>query len=398
MRNSDLDPLTPLPERLQGIDCTISTVRHHDQNTIGASNLHGSVELPNRLAQEAFKNDGHPFIAGKGTLPSPDIVQCLHVQNLKPLSAVRLGARTEISKRFERLDHISPNDIRRGTRFPDQPSIEPDRLLAQGGHHAHIVTDEDDRPSFPGGLLNLRQTFSLEVSVADGENFVDNEDVGIKMSGHGEGQTNIHAVRVPFDRGIEETINTGELDDLVKFPSYLRTGHSENCAVEKDVLTTCELLVKPRSNLKETGHTPDNLDPPTTWISDTRQYLQQSRLSGAIASDKSHNISRPNIEADIPQGPELFGFIARHERASAKNITGGSHSSTDTPDQSIPQGRHTIDSFVPDQILLADGFSGYDQINHQITSANVRSVARKVFTPNQKRNRLTAQLTRKPGQ
>jgi hypothetical protein len=70
----------------------------------------------------------------------------------------------------------------------------------------------------PGtNAAHLAEAFLLERGVADGENFVDDEDV-TEVRGHGKREPHVHARGVAFHGRIEESAHARELDDLVEFP------------------------------------------------------------------------------------------------------------------------------------------------------------------------------------
>ena len=58
--------------------------------------------------------------------------------------------------------------------------------------------------------------FRWKADVADREDLVDDQDLGLEMGGHGEGQAHVHAAGVALDRRVEELLDLGELDDLVE--------------------------------------------------------------------------------------------------------------------------------------------------------------------------------------
>ena len=72
-----------------------------------------------------------------------------------------------------------------------------------------------DVAHFPEALL-------LERGVADGEHFVDEQDLGLEMRGDRERQPQVHAARVALDRRVEEPLDLREGDDLVELALDLR--------------------------------------------------------------------------------------------------------------------------------------------------------------------------------
>ena len=78
------------------------------------------------------------------------------------------------------------------------------------------MADEDHGAAFTLDVGHAAEALALELGVADGKDLIDDEDVRLEMGGHREGQSKVHARRVPLDRGVEELSEAGELDDLVE--------------------------------------------------------------------------------------------------------------------------------------------------------------------------------------
>src|ERR1700757_1675642 len=112
------------------------------------------------------------------------------------------------------------------------------------------MADEQHRPPVPArDLVHFPEAFLLELSIADGEHFVYDEDFRFQMSGDGEGQPDIHAGRITFDRRVEEFLDLSEGNYLVEFAADLGAGHTEDRAVEKDILAAGQFRMKPGANL-----------------------------------------------------------------------------------------------------------------------------------------------------
>ena len=57
----------------------------------------------------------------------------------------------------------------------------------------HVVAHEEHRPSIARDVVHLAEAFSLELRVADGEDFVDDQDLGLEVRGDREGEPHVHA-------------------------------------------------------------------------------------------------------------------------------------------------------------------------------------------------------------
>jgi len=92
--------------------------------------------------------------------------------------------------------------------------VEPDRAIAQARHRDRVVADEEQRST----LFELPQeTHALlhEARVADRERLVDDQNLGIDVRHHREGEAHRHSGRVSLDRLLNEFADVGEAADRV---------------------------------------------------------------------------------------------------------------------------------------------------------------------------------------
>src|SRR5688572_2623113 len=100
------------------------------------------------------------------------------------------------------------------------------------------MADEQYRSTTSGDFSHAAQTFTLEGGVSDGKDLIDDQNLRLQMSGHGERQSNIHAAGIAFHGSVDESFDLGEGDDLVKLAFDLSPAHSQNRAIEKGILAT----------------------------------------------------------------------------------------------------------------------------------------------------------------
>ena len=95
--------------------------------------------------------------------------------------------------------------------------VQPDGFFAQLLNHAGGVRYTEEAAAGVAELVNLLKAFFLEGGIAHGQNLVDQQDVGIHVDGHREGQAHDHAGRISAERLVDEFMaDAGEFDDLVK--------------------------------------------------------------------------------------------------------------------------------------------------------------------------------------
>jgi hypothetical protein len=143
----------------------------------------------------------------------------------------------------------------------------------------------------------------LKGSISDCEDLIDEQDVGIEMGGDGESETNKHAARVALDRRIDKSFDLGECDDLIELASDFVTVHTKDRAVEKDIFSTGELRVETDPDLQQTSDLAAHKHPPSTWLCDTRQDLQQGRFAGSVGTDDAEALALVNAKGEMPKGP-----------------------------------------------------------------------------------------------
>ena len=139
-----------------------------------------------------------------------------------------------------------------GIAEPLHPArIEPQRLVAEALDQAERMRDEQDRLAAALELGELVQALVREALVADGENLVDQQHVGIDVDRDRESEPHVHARRVGLDRRVDELLHLGELDDLVEASRHLALRETEHDAVDEDVLAAGNLRVKPGAQLDQ---------------------------------------------------------------------------------------------------------------------------------------------------
>ena len=95
------------------------------------------------------------------------------------------------------------------------------------------------------------------------------------MSRNGEGQPDVHARRITLHRRVQEFLDLGEGDDLVKLAIDLGLSHSQHGAVQVDVLPPGELGMEPRADFEQRSDPPAQPSDPLGRLDDPAQDFQQ---------------------------------------------------------------------------------------------------------------------------
>jgi hypothetical protein len=66
---------------------------------------------------------------------------------------------------------------------------------------------------------------------------------------HSKGQAQAHPTRIVLDRRFDKLLDARKVHNLVELGDDLVATHAQDCAIEKDILAACQLVVKTRANL-----------------------------------------------------------------------------------------------------------------------------------------------------
>ena len=158
-------------------------------------------------------------------------------------------------------------------------------------------------------ILHLPEALLLELGVADGQHLVDDQDFGIEIRRDCECQPHVHAAAVALDRSVEKLLDPREIDDLVELLFDFPARHTEDAAVEKDVLAAGELGMEPSADLQQAGNTPMDVDLAGRGPGDPREDLQQCALAGSVAADDADHLARMDVKIHVLDGPEQLMIL-----------------------------------------------------------------------------------------
>src|SRR5689334_976508 len=113
------------------------------------------------------------------------------------------------------------------------------------------MRDEDEGGPAPEDLLDPRDALSLELDVADGQDLVDEQDVGFHVRRDREPEPRDHPGGIRAERGVDEVAELREVDDRVEATLHLPPGAAEDRAVQEHVLAAGELHVEASAELEE---------------------------------------------------------------------------------------------------------------------------------------------------
>src|SRR6266566_2165393 len=100
------------------------------------------------------------------------------------------------------------------------------------------MTDKENRSTLFCDISHFTQALFLELGVAYGQHFINNQDLRFQVRSDSKSKSYIHTARVAFHRRVDVRIDFGKCYDLVELGSYLGLRHSQDCAVQKDVFAS----------------------------------------------------------------------------------------------------------------------------------------------------------------
>ena len=248
--------------------------------------------------------------------------------------------------------------------------FEEQRSVAELRDRLHVVRDEEHGSTGGPDLFHTAEASGLELRVADGEDLVDQEDLGLEVRGDRECEPHVHSARVPLDRRVDEPLDTRELDDLAKLLLDLAPLHAEDRAVQVDVLAPGQLGVEAGSDLEQAPDAAPDLGATLRRGRDPREDLEKRRLARTVAARRrpaprlpatSNETSRSaQIVLTLGSGARVRSTRALRAKRLAKRPVGGLK--------------------LTDPVALREPL-GVDGDRHQIVSAKRGSEERKIVRP-----------------
>ena len=157
---------------------------------------------------------------------------------------------------------------------------------------------DQDGLAAPPELADLVQALPREGLVADGEDLVDEEDVGVDVDRHGKPEPRVHARRVGLDRRVDEALHLREGHDVVEALLDLAPGEAEHDPVDRHVLAAADLGMEAGSQLDQGGHAALHREAATGRLRYAGEELQECGLPRAVLADDAEGGALLHLEGD----------------------------------------------------------------------------------------------------
>src|SRR5262245_10665875 len=102
------------------------------------------------------------------------------------------------------------------------------QIMAHNKHRAPAGCD----------VLHPSDAFFLKSCIADRKHLIQDQDLRLQMSRDCECETQVHALGISLDRSVKKLIDLCKRDDFIQFPEHFPPLHSQDCAVEENVLSS----------------------------------------------------------------------------------------------------------------------------------------------------------------
>jgi len=179
------------------------------------------------------------------------------------------------------------------------------------------MRDNDDGFALLLEISDPGVAFFLEGLIAHGQNFVDEDDIGLAVDGRGEGQPEVHAGGEILELHVLELFQLGKLEDVIIDGIGLPAAHAQDGGVDEDVLRRRQLGLEAHAQLQERSNLAIQGYRAAVGVHDTGQHLEQCGLARAVAADDAEGLAPADFKADILHRPELLVILFVVEKAHA---------------------------------------------------------------------------------
>ena len=249
----------------------------------------GGVGFMRKYGTEQARADDQIIIlaAGLSTLLAVTL-QPLHTGSLLLVHLISVADRL----RFAAHDHLAV--------------VKPQDMVAQTPHRIQIVRNIQKRRSSRQKLLHTALAPLAELIVADRQNLIDNQDIRLNHRRHRESKPRLHTGRIILNRRIQEFLDLGEFDYLIKMSLHELPAVPQHSPVQENILPGCHFEVKARAQLDHRSDRPAHPHRPAVRLQNPRDRLEERGLARPVPADQPPRLALLHMKVHILQREELL--------------------------------------------------------------------------------------------
>ncbi len=172
----------------------------------------------------------------------------------------------------------------------DPACAQVDDPVAEALDHAHVMGDEQQRRAFGRQFFQPIQAFELKRGIADGQGFIDDQDLGLDTDRNGEGQPYQHPAGIDFGGLVDKVADIGKGEDIFEAGVDFRATQAQHRRIHIDVFPAGELRIETGPQLEQRGNPAMPLDTAPGWHQRSADQLQQGGFTTAITADDTDGL------------------------------------------------------------------------------------------------------------
>src|SRR5690606_18282517 len=145
---------------------------------------------------------------------------------------------------------------------------------------------------------------ALKGIIADSENLVGHQHVGVHARRDGKAETHVHAGGVVFHRHVDELLKTGEGYNLVETCFHLGAAEPEDGTVQEDVFPAGQLGVETGAKFQERRDAAADPHMATRRLKNPGEQFQAGAFPRAVGADYAQHGAGRHLKRDVAQRPE----------------------------------------------------------------------------------------------
>ena len=178
-------------------------------------------------------------------------------------------------------------------------------------HHGDVRHVEQLRAWAHGALR--------ELGVADAEDLVEQQNLGVDIGGDRKREAQQHATRVILHGNVARVGQAGEFEDALGFAAHIPRAEPEKRAREQNVLRRRQFDVEAGAEFQQRRHAASNGHLASRRSVDAEHQLEQRALPGAVAAEDADTLAVADPKRQVAIQP---GVLATWSRPPGQRLEG----------------------------------------------------------------------------